>query len=151
MNLKSKKEIIELTKDTLIQVSTAYSKSTSTTVVEYFQDLIGEIVFELIENTHFWSQSNFKDVTYQTGIRGLMISFHHGNKTEILKNCKDDKALTDYFSNLISNIDVENHIIELSIFDSVSGLASKWLKKDIHELSSNEEIGISSVTVKVTV
>ena len=139
-NLKSKKQVIELTKDILIDVSKAYSKSTSTTVIEYYQSLIGEILFELMENTHFWSQTNYDNKTFETGIRGVLISSHHGDKEELLKNCKDDKSLSEYFNNLITNDEVENYVIELSIFDSGSGLASRWLQKDISEFSSNEEI-----------
>tara|TARA_R110002126_G_scaffold274972_1_gene420272 strand:+ start:13086 stop:14270 length:1185 start_codon:yes stop_codon:yes gene_type:complete len=139
-NLKSKKQIIELTKDILIDVSKTYSKSTSTTVVEHYQELIGEIIFELIENTHFWSQSNHEDKTFETGVRGLMISSHHGNKKELLKNCKDDKSLYQYFTNLISNSEAENQVIELSIFDSGSGLAGRWLQKEITELNTTQEI-----------
>jgi hypothetical protein len=139
-NLKPKNEVIELSKNILSDISKSYSKYSSTSVVDYYKELIGEIIFELIENTHFWSQSNFEDKTFETGIRGLMISLHHGNKEELLKNCKDDLSLSDYFTNLITNEEVENNIIELSVFDSGSGLASRWLKKDINEFSTEDEI-----------
>lgn len=139
-NLKPKKEIIELSKNILTDVSKSYSKYSSTYVVDYYKELIGEIIFELIENTHFWSQNNFEDKTFETGIRGLMISSHRGNKEELLKNCKDDISLSEYFSNLITNEEMENNIIELSIFDSGSGLASRWLKKEINESNSEDEI-----------
>lgn len=149
-SLKSKKEVIELSKNILTNVSKSYSKYSSTSVVDHYKELIGEIIFELIENTHFWSQSDFEDKTFETGVRGLIISSHHGNKEQLIKNCKDDKSLSNYFSNLIKNEQVENNIIELSIFDSGSGLASRWAKKDINDFDSKDEIyqGIIDCLVK---
>ena len=108
----------------------------------YYRKRIGDhrIGFELIENTHFWGQNNYENKTFETGIRGLLFSSHHGNKATLLKNCKDDKPLSDYISNLITNDIVNNFIVELSIFDTGSGLASKWLKKNIAEISSKDVI-----------
>ncbi|OOG79264.1 hypothetical protein, partial [Flavobacterium sp. A45] len=138
--LKSKKEVIELSKNILIEISKNYTSNTSTVVIEYYDKLIGEIIFELIENTHYWGQSNYLNKTFETGIRGLLFSSHHGNKETLLKNCKDDKPLSDYISSLITNDTANNFIIELSIFDTGSGLASKWLKKSIEEFTSKEEV-----------
>lgn len=138
--LKSKKEIIELSKNILIDISKNYTSYTSTFVIEHYDKLIGEIIFELIENTHFWGQSNYENKTFETGIRGLLFSSHHGNKETLLKNCKDDKPLSDYISNLITDDTVNNFIVELSIFDTGSGLASKWLKKNITEFASKEDV-----------
>lgn len=138
--LKSKKEIIELSKNILIEVSKNYAKNTSTVVIEHYEKLIGEIIFELVENTHFWSQNNYENKTFETGMRGLLFSSHHGDKETLLKNCKDDKPLSNYISNLITDTEKDNFIIELSIFDTGSGLASKWLKKKIDEFTPKEEI-----------
>lgn len=138
--LKSKGEIIELSKNILLDISKNYISGVSTSVINYYEKEIGEIIFELIENTHFWGQSNFENRTLETGIRGLLFSSHHGNKETLLKNCKDDKLLFDYISNLITSETANNFIIELSIFDAGSGLASKWLKKDINDFKSKDEV-----------
>lgn len=138
--LKSKKEIIELSKNILIDISKSYISSTSTFVLEHYDKLIGEIIFELIENTHYWSQSDCSNKTFPTGLRGLVFSSHHGNKETLLNNCKDDKPLYEYISNLITNNIAENVIVEISVFDSGSGLASKWSKKDIKDFTSKNEI-----------
>lgn len=138
--LKSKREIIELSKNILLDISKNYASAVSTSVINHYEKEIGEIIFELIENTHFWGQSNFENKTFETGIRGLLFSSHHGNKETLLKNCKDDKLLSDYISNLITNETVTNFIVELSIFDTGSGLASKWLKKDIDDFTSKKEV-----------
>lgn len=139
-NLKSKKEIIELSKNILVDISQSYSSSISTFVLEYHDKLIGEIIFELIENTHYWSQSDYSGKTFPIGLRGLLFSSHHGNKEILLSNCKDDKPLFDYISNLITNNESNNVIVEISVFDSGSGLASKWSKKDIKDFNSKQEI-----------
>lgn len=138
--LKSKKEIIELSKNILIDISKSYVSSTSTSVLEHYDKLIGEIIFELIENTHYWSQSDYSNKTFPTGLRGLVFSSHHGNKETLLNNCKDDKPLYEYISNLITNDVADNVILEISVFDSGSGLASKWSKKDIGDFKSKDEI-----------
>lgn len=138
--LKSKKEIIELSKNILFDVSTSYINSTSTTVIEHYDKLIGEIIFELIENTHYWSQTDYLGITYPTGFRGLLFSSHQGNKETLLSNCKDDKPLFDYISNLINNNETNNVIVEISIFDSGAGLASKWSRQPIKDFKSKDEI-----------
>ena len=138
--LKSKKEIIELSKNILIEISKNYISSTSIFVLEHYEKLIGEIIFELIENTHYWSQTDYTGKTFPTGFRGLMFSSHQGNKETLLSNCKDDKPMFDYISNLITNNESNNVIVEISVFDSGSGLASKWSKKEVKEFDSKEEI-----------
>lgn len=138
--LKSKKEIIELSKNILIEISKNYISSTSTSVLEHYEKLIGEIIFELIENTHYWSQTDYTGKTFPTGFRGLLFSSHQGTKDTLLSNCKDDKPMFDYISNLITDNESYNVIVEISVFDSGSGLASKWSKKEVKEFNSKEEI-----------
>lgn len=138
--LKSKKEIIELSKNILIEIAKNYISSTSTFIIEHFDKLIGEIIFELIENTHYWSQSDINNRTFATGFRGLLLSSHQGNKETLLSNCKDDKPMFDYISNLITNNESNNVIVEISVFDSGSGLASKWSKKEVKDFNSREEV-----------
>ncbi|KIX21625.1 hypothetical protein SY27_07960 [Flavobacterium sp. 316] len=138
--LKSKKEIIELSKNILIDISTSYNSNTSTFVIEHYEKLIGEIIFELIENTHFWSQTDYSGETTPTGFRGLLFSSHQGNKETLLSNCKDDKPMFNYINSLITNNESNNVIVEISVFDSGSGLASKWCKKDVTDFNSREEI-----------
>ena len=138
--LKSKKEIIELSKNILIEISKNYISSTSTTILEHYEKLIGEIIFELIENTHYWSQTDYTGKTFSTGFRGLLFSSHQGNKESLLSNCKDDKPMFDYISNLITNNESNNVIVEISVFDSGAGLASKWSKKEVKDFDSKEEI-----------
>jgi len=138
--LKSKKEIIELSKNILSEISQNYISSTSTFVIEFHEKNIGEIIFELIENTHFWSQKDYLNRSFTTGIKGLIFSTHHGNRETLLNNCKDDKPLYDYISTIITNEESTNSIVEISVFDSGSGLASKWAKKDILDFDSKEEI-----------
>jgi hypothetical protein len=138
--LKSKKEIIELSKNILIEIAKNYISSTSTFIIEHFDKLIGEIIFELIENTHYWSQSDINNRTFATGFRGLLLSSHQGNKETLLSNCKDDKPMFDYISNLITNNESNNVIVEISVFDSGSGLASKWSKKEVKDFISREEV-----------
>lgn len=138
--LKSKKEIIELSKNILSEITTNYISNTSTTVLEHYNKLIGEIIFELIENTHFWSQTDYLGKTFPTGFRGLLFSSHQGNKESLLSNCKDDKPMFDYISHLITNNESNNVIVEISVFDSGAGLASKWSKKDVKDFNSREEI-----------
>lgn len=138
--LKSKKEIIELSKNILVDISKSYISSTSTYVLERYEKPLGEMIFELIENTHYWGQKDIEERTFTTGFRGLLFSSHQGNKEMLLSNCKDDRTMFDYISNLITNTESNNVIVEISVFDSGSGLASKWRKKNINDFNSKEEI-----------
>lgn len=141
-SLKSKSEFIEFSKNILVDIATNRIKKTSTKFIEENKQLIGEVVFELIENTHFWSQDNFKGVNNKSGIRGLVASVSHGNKETLIKNCKDDYPLIEYLHSVLeANSKDENiYIMEISVFDSGSGLASKYLKKDVNEFINYEEI-----------
>ena len=130
-SLKSKKEIIELSKNSLVDIVQNYTAKTSISAIEHYEKLIGEIIFELIENTHYWAQSDYSNKTYSTGIRGLLLSSHRGDKEALLSNCKDDKMFYDYISELLNDNSKDNVIIEISVFDSGSGLANKWLKENI--------------------
>lgn len=140
--LKSKKEFIEISKNILVDVSTNYIRGTSTKLIEDNKQLIGEIIFELIENTHFWSQEKYNGSNYNTGVRGLLASVHRGNKETLLKNCKDDRPFIEYLTEVFKSYsqDENIYIMEISVFDSGSGLASKYLKKDITDFSSYDEI-----------
>lgn len=138
--LKSKKEFIDLSKNVLLEITTNHNNAISTFVIEFYTKLIGEILYELIENTHFWSQSNFDKKQFATGIRGLIFSTHHGTKETLLKNCKDDQSLHNYISNAIENDNAYNYFVEVSIFDTGAGLASKWSNKDINDFNSKQEI-----------
>ena len=140
--LKSKQEFIEISRNILIEVSTNYIKTTSTKFIEENKQLIGEIIFELIENTHFWSQEMYNGSRYNTGVRGLLASVHRGNKDTLLKNCKDDYPFIEYLQELFKSYN-ENEsifIMEISVFDSGSGLASKFLQKDISNFKNYDEI-----------
>ena len=140
--LKSKKEFIELSKNILVDISKNYHKNTSTKFIDDNKQLIGEIIFELIENTHFWSQENYNGSSYDTGIKGLLTSVHRGNEETLLKNCKDDYPFIDFIQGAFKKHDSTDNIfiLEISVFDSGSGIASKYLKKDIKEFNNYNEI-----------
>lgn len=99
---------------------------------------IGKIIYELIENTHNWSLSDFsnKELTY--GIRNLLISNHHGTNEELIKGAKDDPFLNEYILN-ITNEGYSN-IVEISIIDSGSGLCSKYSKQPIQHFQNYENV-----------
>lgn len=138
--LRDKKEFIELSKNILNSVITNYSQSSSTSYLQENNKLIGEIIYELIENTHFWSQEDIKGKSLNQGIRGLLISAHHGKKDALLNSCIDDVSLFNYMTNCnLSEIN-ENYFIEISVFDSGPGLASKWANKSFEEFENQNEI-----------
>lgn len=100
--------------------------------------VIGRIVYELIENTHFWSLCDYRDEDLEFGLRSLLISNHHGEFDELVKGAKDDAFLTEYLTNL-KDQDVSN-IIEISVIDSGSGLASRYSKTAIEKFNNFDEV-----------
>lgn len=95
---------------------------------------IGKIIYELIENTHNWSLSDFKNDDLIYGLRNLLISNHHGNSEELLKGSKDDEFLNEYITNIVNQ--GYSNIVEISIIDSGSGLSSKYSNKPIEDFES---------------
>lgn len=137
-NLRSKGEFITLIDKILKSVILNSNINADLSLVEHNKLLIGEIVYELIENTHWWSLKDTNNIDYKTAIRGLIVANHFGNKELLLKNCRDDNNLIKYINDL--NLIGNTNIIEISIFDSGPGLASKWKEKNTTDFSSNEEI-----------
>lgn len=136
--LRSKGEFIELLEKILISVISVVDKSADVSSVKRNREIIGSIVYELIENTHFWSLTDDKNIEYPTAIRGIIVADHSGSRDTLLKNCRDDENLIKYINDL--NVNSNMSIIEISIFDSGPGLAGRWKNKSINEFSTRGEI-----------
>ncbi|OXA78661.1 hypothetical protein SAMN05444397_109169 [Flavobacterium aquidurense] len=102
--------------------------------------VVGQIVYELIENTHYWSLTDFnnEEIGDGYGLRNLLISNHHGDLEELVKGAKDD----DFFSAYLSNLKNQGYsnIVEISVIDSGCGLASKYSNKAIENFANFSEV-----------
>lgn len=137
--LRSKQEFISLTHKLLTSVAKNYKLSTDISLLKRNQTLIGNVIYELIENTQKWALRDASDEEYFKAVRGLYIASHHGDKTTLLSKCKDDKSLYEYINNPIFNT-TEMQFIEISVFDSGPGLAGRWLGLKENEFKSYDQI-----------
>lgn len=100
--------------------------------------VIGKIIYELIENTHNWSLTDYNNEDLIYGVRNLIISNHHGNKNELITSANEDVYLSEYIVSMTD--EGYTNFIEISVIDSGSGLCSKYSKKPIENYDSYEEV-----------
>lgn len=108
---------------------------------------IALILHELFKNTHDHARSTFNDEIIGQSIRGLYCRFYTAdqlsheiiNKDIVQKNAAElfaEKLITSRKLNYPGGKNTKpiNGLLEISIFDSGSGLASKWRKGDVSNL-----------------
>jgi hypothetical protein len=104
------------------------------------QALIGAVVFELLRNTDEHARTDLKGDNYARSVRGVLLR-EHNIKTSDIGAFSEFHGLCDYLTAL-SNIPGKESrllLLELSIFDSGPGLASRFLAKE-HFSSPSEEL-----------
>ena len=89
------------------------------------------LVYEAFQNTHEHAQTDFKGNHLNRSARGLLITSRYVQIDALAKMAEGCSILENYFKGWTPDIEAARHaqFIEISIFDSGSGLAQTWLAK----------------------
>lgn len=87
-----------------------------------------KIIYELMKNTYEWARTDVNNVPFDPNIRGLIIKFTRRNRNNLLEDYKNNRGISNYFSNerLKENTKGEIYFLEISVFDSGEGFVSKY-------------------------
>lgn len=91
-------------------------------------DEVGTIFHELFRNTHEWARSDVEGMRFPRSVRGLIFEHHSLPKDAgLLQACGKSGPLVDFIAHLSDESNERVRFLELSVFDSGSGLAKRWL------------------------
>lgn len=107
-----------------------------------FAQEIGSVIFELFQNTDVHARTSISGDFIRPSVRGLTIRHRSVSREVLLKRAGDDHAFQLYAQNLPEPLEgfQNDKYIELSIFDSGPGFASRWTSKPVELLSAAEEL-----------
>lgn len=131
--LRDKSEFSELLFYMLKNSATNKYLDTDISLIENQKEELGSLVYELIENIHWWGCRDFNKVEFSKGINGLYLTSHLYESSKLSKRLKDDKPLSEYFSNTLFKHG-KTHFVEISVFDSGVGMASQFRKQELTEV-----------------
>jgi hypothetical protein len=95
------------------------------TIGENEIEILGELLFELFENTEIHARKDEKGAPYLKSVRGILAAFHSINGTNMQKISGEFLPLQEYFNARRTLSGDQQNFFELSIFDSGPGLASR--------------------------
>lgn len=143
--LQDEKEFESLT-DSLLETIT---KNNSLLKKSYasFKNSINAILYELFDNTNKWAKKSFTGRVLDPSVRGIYAKFY---KLEYknLKSYSSSIGIERYFKKIqAKNVRKDEPIkyvafLELSIFDSGSGLVQQFSKTELSKLDLKEEYSI---------
>jgi hypothetical protein len=93
---------------------------------------LGLILYELIKNTHDWGRTSVDNVPLRPSVRGVFFTRVNVNLKGAIASAGGNPALESYVTSLGQRSrDEYVRFLELSVFDSGPGLASRWLSKPL--------------------
>jgi hypothetical protein len=105
-----------------------------------FTSSLGSIVYELFSNTHRWARDEWDRMPIERSVRGVRLETFRGNKDRLLSYVGKNPPLVEYISSLPASPSPEHVLLEVSVFDSGSGLAARWLGTEItNDISLEDE------------
>lgn len=95
------------------------------------------IIFELMKNTFEWGRTDEKGVPFSPSIRGLLVKFFKKERVNFLEEYQSLPFISEYFnsSELTPNSKNQLYFMEISVFDTGSGLVKKY--KSSNSVSDN--------------
>jgi len=125
----------------LKSISRIYSKRLINNLSKSF-DAIVRIVWELMKNTdEHGTKDHLGQVNLLPNTRGLYLRVHRSSKSNFIKNT-DHLGLKKYYENALLQND-QSFMLEMSFFDSGSGLVKNFLGEDWSKnLSTKDEVNI---------
>lgn len=140
--IKGREDFINLATSVLQAICDNY-RSRVNTFSQSFQDNIGNILRELFANTDEWAKADCNDVPAPKSIRGILFDTHlqpNNRAVNLLKSAAGSKPLEEYLKHAeFQRHAIEGAFIEISVFDSGPGLASRWLRREIEDQDPVEE------------
>lgn len=101
----------------------------------------GGFIYELFSNTHDHATDSFDGKSpISPSIRGIQFKYHSAPATAWKTITEGYEPLEQYFRKIAPRNGKHCQLIEISIFDSGSGLAQNWLKKPLNQIEPEEEI-----------
>ena len=105
------------------------------TLVDHEIDSLGELLFELVENTEQHGTADFRNGKFSRSVRGLVIDYKLITKDQSSENIGGiGSIITEYLSEIRED-QKPLHVLEISLFDSGVGIA-----KTLNNLSDNLSI-----------
>jgi len=103
-------------------------------------DGLGTIIHELFKNTHDWARTSSVGVPLRRSVRGILVSTRNLEFSAIQEAAKGSAPLEQYVRHRdFVGTDGRFRCLEISIFDSGPGLASRWLGEPLNEGISLEQ------------
>jgi hypothetical protein len=115
---------------------TAYFNYTPAPFSPLIEEQMGTILYELFKNTHEWARTDETGNEIAHSLRGIRFELHAGTRAVFLQHVFGSQVLETYLSHRpFCDADTKLRFVEISVFDSGPGLASRWLRRpiDIHE------------------
>jgi len=133
-------EEFENLSDVLIDITTKNNKSIKEEFQNLEQELTG-ILYESFDNTNKWARHSFTGKILNPSVRGIYSRFYKLENKNI-PAYTNSNGLAKYFSEIsLRNSSKYRFItfLEVSIFDSGSGLAQRYSGKGLSEMSLEQE------------
>lgn len=111
-----------------------------TSIPDKIMDATGAFLLELVSNTHDHATKDYRgEADISPSVRGLQFKFHSAVGATWKSITEGYDPLGRYFHSLSEHRDNNIQLVEISVFDSGSGLAQNWLKKPLSEMTYQEE------------
>ena len=96
---------------------------------ERYIEPAASLIYEAFHNTDDHARTNFKKERIRRSVRGILIGYHHIALSGLARSTGNHKPLQQYFADWRPDRENAKHaqFLEISIFDSGSGLAQRWL------------------------
>lgn len=112
-------------------------------IVKRRQELI-EAIYELMKNTHEWGRTNMANGLLKQSVRGLYLDYHYLTIAQFHQKNADFPGLVKYFSSTNFQPDSEGRLafIEISVFDTGVGFASRYSGKRLADIPTDQQVAI---------
>ena len=97
-------------------------------IYDFYKDELIGITYELMKNTFEWGKDDEDRVPLDPNIRGLLIRFYKKTRVKLNEEFGGHTGLSEYFKSdvLKENVNSELLFLEIDVFDSGVGFASKY-------------------------
>lgn len=103
---------------------------------------LGQMIFELIENTEQHGKHEFDTGKSKKSVRGLVIDYKLINRDQSSVSIGgDDSPITDYLESIRAN-NRTVHLLEISVFDSGAGIAKTLEDGSVDFLNVADEVNV---------
>jgi hypothetical protein len=135
--LRNRSEFSALAEDLLMSRAAAFTRQR---IRPATRQGLGLILYELLKNTHDWGRTGVDNVPLRPSIRGALFTRLNVNLEGALASAGGNPSLETYV-NAIGQRSRDEYVrfLELSVFDSGPGLASRWLNRPLTDDVTTEE------------